>query len=378
MSRFAAVFSAILLTMMAGSLYGQREAPTIYNSVGGEGHYGFILRHSTKISGVSHTKPVGVTAGAGRINTSLESWKVFNAFWFRGFEAGYFDYRYPDVLGGVFSFIVFAEPVINHGKNHLFTIRGGIGPTCHTIIYDSVANPLNLFFATRMSFRLFLSARFSYRLSDNLILGLSGNYNHISNGGVKQPNLGMNFPTASVGLHYFPGGFPVLTRAYSNDLVVRPGIAWTIQALSSYRVLDKTENYPEKGLFSFGVRASASKQLSRYYALNAGAEVISDYAIKETIRRSNLDKDFRRAAVTLGQDFLFGQTIFTQYFGIYVYSPYKAMNRTYQKYELSYRINENLFAGVFLKAHAHVAELMGVQFGYVFSNKKHQPVATIQ
>jgi hypothetical protein len=378
MRRLAAVFLAILLTMLAGPMYGQRNGSTIYNSVGAEGHYGLIIRHSTKISGVSHTKPIGVTAAAGRINTSLESWKVFNAFWFRGFEAGYFNYRYPDVLGGVFSFIVFAEPVLNHGKNHLFTIRGGVGPTFHTIYYDSIANPLNLYFSTRMSFRLFLSARFNYRLSENLVLGISGNYNHISNGGVKQPNLGMNFPTASLGLHYFPGGFPVLTREYRNDLVIRPGIAWTLQALSSYRVIGKTEIYPEEGLFSFGVRASASKQLSRYYALNAGAEIISDYAIKETIRRSGLDMDFRRAAVTAGQDFLFGQTIFTQYFGIYVYSPYKAMNRTYQKYELSYRINEKLFAGVFLKAHAHVAELMGIQIGYIFGRKKDQGLATIQ
>jgi hypothetical protein len=378
MRRFAALFHSILLTFTAGSLYGQLKAPAIYNTLGAEGHYGFIIAHSTKIAGISHTRPIGFTATAGSINTSLESWKVFNTFWYRGFEAGYFNYRYPDVLGGVFSFVVFAEPVINHGKNHLFTIRGGVGPTYHTIYYDSIANPLNLYFSTKISFRLFLSARFTYRLSETLAVGISGNYSHISNGGVKQPNLGMNFPTASLGLHYLPRGFPVLTREYRNDLVVRPGIAWTIQALSSYRVIGKTENYPEAGLFSIGVRASASKQLSRYYALNAGAEIISDYAIKEIIRRSDLDMDFRRAAVTLGQDFLFGQTIFTQYFGIYVYSPYKARNRTYQKYELSYRINEKLYAGVFLKAHAHVAELMGVQIGYIFGRKKDKVLATIQ
>jgi hypothetical protein len=144
---------------------------------------------------------------------------------------------------------------------------------------------------------------------------------------------------------------------------VRHSLKWTIQVLTGYRVVPATERYPEKGKLALGINLRSSRQLTRYYGLNAGGEMIFDGAIKETIKRSDSDLDYKRAAVTIGQEFLFGDAIFTQYFGIYVYSPYRARNSTYQKYELSYRISRNILAGVYLKAHAQVAELMGLQIG---------------
>ena len=40
---------------------------------------------------------------------------------------------------------------------------------------------------------------------------------------------------------------------------------------------------------------------------------------------------------------MLGKVIFTQYFGFYLYSPYKARNPLYQKYELAYKIFKKLF-----------------------------------
>ncbi|NSW94798.1 MAG: hypothetical protein HPY62_08860, partial [Bacteroidales bacterium] len=108
-----------------------------------------------------------------------------------------------------------------------------------------------------------------------------------------------------------------------------------------------------------------SKQVKSWYALNAGAEAIFDGYIKETIKREQKDTDYRRFALTAGQDLLFGKVIFTQYLGVYLYSPYKARNAVYQKYELAYRLSPRLYSGVYLKAHLHVAELMGVNCSYV-------------
>jgi len=90
-----------------------------------------------------------------------------------------------------------------------------------------------------------------------------------------------------------------------------------------------------------------------------------DHYIRETIERDSSDLDFKRLALTAGQDFTFGKVSFTQYFGFYVYSPFKARNEIYQKYELSYRINRNMMAGVFFKAHLQVAELSGFTVSWV-------------
>ena len=112
-----------------------------------------------------------------------------------GIQAGYLNFQNPDVLGSAFELTFFAEPIITHRRNFMFSIRGGTGISYHTKYYDKLENPSNLFFSTRFAFPLFIGARFKYRIADHTYITLSGCYNHISNGGFKQPNKGMNFPT---------------------------------------------------------------------------------------------------------------------------------------------------------------------------------------
>jgi len=337
---------------------------------GFQAHYGFIIPHSRAIEAVSHTKPYGFEIDLNKLNTSFNSWKVFNAYWISGIQAGYFNFQNPAVLGGAFLLTAFAEPVVSCGKNHIISIRGGAGFSCQTRIYNPERNPLNQFFCTRISFPLYVSAKFKYRLCRKTYISVSGNYNHISNGGIKQPNYGMNFPTLSLGLEYFPDSIPDLSRKFSSDLKVqKPGIYFIIEALACYKVVDKTDSYPEKAAFVYGVHARLARQIRTWYALNAGGEFIVDGSIKETIKRENLMVDYKRFAITAGQDFLLGKMIFTQYLGFYIYSPYKAKNSVYQKYELAYKILPHLLFGVYLKAHTSEAELMGLNLSCLLFKK---------
>jgi hypothetical protein len=341
-----------------------------HHFAGFEMHYGFIIPHSEVIEPVSHSNPVGIEIDFERLNTTYEKWKVFNAYWISGIKAGYFDFQNPKILGGAFVFTAFAEPVLNHGKRHIISLRTGAGLSWHTKIYDAVENPTNQFFCTRISFPLYLSVRFRYRLTGRTFLTFSGNYNHISNGGIKQPNYGMNFPTLSAGIESFREPVPALSKEYSrNREVGRKTISLVIQALTAYKVVDKTDLFPEKATFTFGLHSRVERQLTNFYSLNVGAEFIWDGGIKESIRRENIGVDYRRFALTAGQNFLFGKVIFTQYFGFYLYSPYKAKNTVYQKYELGFKVNQHLRVGVYLKAHTSDAELMGLNISAVMFKK---------
>ncbi len=299
------------------------------------------------------------------MHISYTDWKVFNAYWVSGIEARYFNFQNPDVLGSAADLSVFAEPLLMHRKKFLFSVRGGAGISYHSKIFDPVDNPLNMFFSSRISFPLYVNARFQYKMGERTFITLSGCYNHISNGGFKQPNKGMNFPTLAIGVERYKSTFPSLDHNYSSyPREESPSIFFTFEVLTSIKVLSKDEIFPEEPAFIYGFHTRVSKSLGYLYALNAGAEVIFDYYNKETIRREQKDLDYKRFAFTIGQDFLLGKVIFTQYFGIYVYSPYKARNPIYQKYELSYRIHKNFLIGVYQKAHMQVAELMGVSFNY--------------
>jgi hypothetical protein len=130
------------------------------------------------------------------------------------------------------------------------------------------------------------------------------------------------------------------------------------------RVIIAESGFPQKPCFVYGLHSRISLPLGSIYSLNGGAEIIWDGYIRESLLRSQIDLDHTRFALTFGQNFKFGNFNFTQYFGAYLYSPNAARHPVYQKYELSYNIAKNFYLGVYLKAHAQVAESMGFTFNY--------------
>lgn len=352
---------------MSGLFAGYSQSDTLtYNATGMRINYGFIIPHSKAIEAVSHTNPFEAEISYNWFHRAPSSLKVFNAYWISGIQAGYVDFQNPNVLGGAFTLTLFAEPVVAFHRNIYFMFRGGAGVSYHTKIYNEVTNPDNQFFCTRISFPLYVSASLKYRLTDQSFITLSCNYNHISNGGIKQPNYGMNFPTAGAGFEYYYTPLPVLKHVseFRTETPVRR-VFYIIQALTAVRVLDKTDLYPEKKTVAVGIHVRAGLPLGSIYSLNAGAELILDGYTKELISREQTGLDYKRFSVTTGQDFKFGNVYFSQYFGVYVYSPLKPVRWYYQKYELAYKFKPGIMAGVFLKAHLYEAEMMGVTVSWM-------------
>jgi hypothetical protein len=204
-----------------------------------------------------------------------------------------------------------------------------------------------------------------YKVNPKINLSLGGSYNHISNGGYKQPNLGMNFPTAHLGMEYMFR--PTTLKAPPKvTLPIDKKPYFEINALYSMKVHQETDSFPEKTCHILGLSARVNRNISRYNALSIGMEWIASGYNKESISRQNLEVDYNRVAITAGHNLLVSKFAFVIQFGFYVYDPYEAMDDVYEKYDLQYHFSKHVYAGVFLKAHRHVAELMGVCAGVLF------------
>ena len=361
MKRYSFCFILISIHFLCSA----QQDTLVHKLTGFQAHYGFIIPHSEAIENVSNSNPYGFEINLMRINTSFKSWSVFSSFWFSGIQAAYINFQNPEVLGSAFLLTGFAEPVIFNSGKFLFTLRGGAGLSYHTEIYDETENPDNKFFCTRISFPVYVAARIRYRINSKTLITLSGFYNHISNGGIKQPNYGMNFPTLALGVEHTRN--PFIIRKPSGYSFVNDPAGWyyRIQIISSYKVVDETETYPEKGVLVTGLNTSAFRRLGHHYALGFGAEYVNDRALKEVIYREGSDVDNKRAALTAGQDFHFGKVVFYQHFGFYVYSPYEAEDPVYQMYGLGIRLHKRIMAGVFIKAHRHIADFMGLSLSFL-------------
>lgn len=357
MRYFLALYLLIILSFPVSS---QTSDSTNHYFIGIQSHYGFIIPHTEAIEPVSHTNPYGFEISMNNLKTSYESWSTFALYNISGVQFSYFNFQNPDILGSAYLLTVFTEPILKSGDKYIFSIKGGAGFSYHTRIYHDTDNQLNRFFSTRLSYPLYLSARFKYRISQKTFLTLSGTYNHISNGAQRIPNYGMNFPTVTVGLERFGREIPKLDDHYAPlPGKKESGRYLVLQALMGYKVVYGVDTW------SFGISTRYTWQLRTRYALNAGAELIVDRGVKKMIEIEGLDLDNKRVAITGGQDFLLGKAVFTQYLGVYVYSPYKAKHPVYQKYELSYKILPSLMAGVYLKAHTSDAELFGFSVNYL-------------
>jgi hypothetical protein len=347
---------SLLLIVKAGHSIAQDN----HNFFGAQAHYGFIIAHTPKVKPISQTNPFGVELNFNRLNTSYDSWKVFRAYNISGVQLAYYNYQNPDITGASYVLSAYTEPLIKRSGRFLVSARGGFGISYQTKIYEWETNTLNNFFSTRISFPIYLSARLRYRLNDNLMLVFSGNYNHISNGAMKLPNMGINFPTASAGIEYFPEVFPSLDHGYIPGKGKKVRSRYLMfQGITGYKVV-----YSEPS-WSWGVSSRFTQQLRSFYALNAGLELIMDNGIKRMISIEEKELDHKRFALTAGQDFFLGRVVFSQNLGFYLYSPYKAKDPVYQKYELSYRLFPELLFGIYLKAHSSDAELFGFSSSFL-------------
>ncbi|MGQ9621473.1 MAG: acyloxyacyl hydrolase, partial [Bacteroidales bacterium] len=257
----------VIIIFFVSGLLSEAQTDSIKHIFAGlHAHYGFIIPHSIIIEPVSYSNPYGILFDIGSLSRSYNRWKVFNSWWTAGIQTGYFSFDNHDTLGGAFMLTGFAEPVLARGKRFIMVVRGGGGVSYHTRIYNEFSNPSNQFFCTRISFPVYLALRFKYSIFKGTYLTFSGFYNHISNGGVKQPNYGMNYPTVSFGIEYYKPELS-LERIYISDTRVKEkGVNVIAGILAAYKVVDRTEIYPEKGTISYGLYIRGLKLLRSWYS----------------------------------------------------------------------------------------------------------------
>jgi hypothetical protein len=367
---FPAQLTAILLVMLLscfnalahGNEKSGEATPLV---IGLRPHYGFVIIHSQDIRPVEDSYPFG--AGF-EISWHQNTRKAFNrclCFPRLGVSTIFWDYDNREILGRGANSIFFIEPFygIHHKVN--FSFRAGAGIAYANRPYDEITNPDNLSYSTRFSFALQVAASLNMWIADEFLLNVSANYNHISNGGMKQPNKGINYPTASIGLDYYirSATFKKFTQTDWRDEMSQK-TRYVISAYATTRDLkidDEQKKFPAAGL-NFRV----SQRVSRLNAITGGMEIMGDWKNREIMKMRNENPEHLMAGLFAGNDFLLGRFVFGQQFGVYLYNPVGDTPDVFQRYYLEFMINNWLMSGMGMKAHGHVADFLDFRFGILF------------
>ena len=326
-------------------------------------HYGSMIIHSRAIKDIGNANPWGLELTLGRHSATQKAWDACNCYPKSGVILGIWDFNKPDILGHGFSATAFIEPVFGIHSRIPFSIRAGTGFIYLTRPYDEVINPYNFSYSTRIAFPILLGVSGNFRLSSRLNMNLGLIYNHISNGGLREPNKGINWPTISLDLDFLPANYHFPDRKISGwKSVAGRGMNTAVYIFGTAKQLNHEElkKYP-----IFGAEIRQSARVSRLSLLSLGAEILYDGSDREEIHRDSLlHADHKKAGLMVGHSFLLGRFAFSQAFGVYLYDPYKANDPVYQRYELTYLIGRHFEAGVGLKAHRHVADFLDFRLAW--------------
>jgi len=334
-------------------------------SVGLGVQHGFIFAHSVDVENTRGARPTGIEGILSWQRNDAATFSLCHCYPRQGLLLAYYDYD-VEVLGQSGTAAYFLEPTYRIGDGLLFSFIGAGGLSYLSNPYDSISNPGNQSYSAPVSAYLLVGIGAWVRLSENWWLNPSLNYQHISNGGAREPNKGINWPTAGVAVSYQPYARPWYTGSRTTDKFWKNfPPRYDITLLGTLRrghdEAGNRERYPLAGIAFQG-----AKQVGRINMITLGAEAYHDEELKGKLNRENIDVSAFKAGLWLGHEFLLGRFQFSQRLGVYVFDQTPYYDRIFHRWGLQYSINRHFSAGFNLLAHRHIAEVVDFRISYTF------------
>ncbi len=342
-----------------------QDAQKRFSVIGVNTQYNTILAHSKDIVDVSRSNPYAFGVEIGRIDTSEANYAHCNCYSEVGFGLNYTNFDFDEVLGSGLTFYFFYKPYLLLKSKWSVRLQSAMGITYLNQVYNEESNPSNLFFSSPISFRLTAGLIGQYAISEQWKTQIGLTYHHISNGGIKEPNKGMNYPGVDVGLTYSLK--PLKLRPKSIDYKQDRSLIKEIRIFGAVTTLPETPEFEEKRKPFYGLLFGVLKPVSNINGISFHFETWRDEAVAEEIKRVGGTQDFHFITALLGHNFLLGNFIFNQQMGFYIYEPFDINpGKFYQRYEMLYGFTNGLQLGCSLKAHGHIAYHLDLRVGFAF------------
>ncbi|TDK48148.1 acyloxyacyl hydrolase [Algoriphagus formosus] len=342
----------LFMGIFIGSVYGQSARQALDFSV----QRGWIIPHNEELADISQSNPIGLSLKYQVLQGNQENWEACNCFHYLGFGLQVQDFQNPAELGRAWTAFGSFQPILWRAGKVEFSLDMGIGASYLTQVYDPIENPRNTFFSAPLSFLLYVRPVLSYSIGSDFDLTASFFYNHISNGGQRQPNRGMNYPMLSLGGIYF-------LRKEELPSFQKPELSRDFEFYLDLG-FNTRESMAGGRSPNFTLGAGFYRKFTGIWAMGAGLDLNKDFSLD--VEESRLES--LMPAPFLANHFLFGRFDFQQRFAWYASKPnsYQADRNFYQRYTLTYQLGKNLRLGVGMKAHGHVAENMDLRVGWKF------------
>lgn len=359
------IIAILIITWLISSIRAESDTTKYFVAAGLKLHKGIVLIHSANLRPVEHSYPWGVSAEIGFHYANKKSWDACNCYPLLGASISFWDFNKQEILGYGTTGMFYIEPFFGIQNRVSFSFRAGLGISYQSKPYHPETNPDNLSYSTYIAFPLSLGAGLNIWITDRYLMTFMVFYNHFSNGGMKEPNGGINWPTASIGIQrYFDSPVFKNRKKMNWRELGPPEMRLDVNFFVAFKQLEYKEYAPLPG-----IEVKVSRQVARINALTLGFEWLYDSHSSHIIKKEFEEIDCNKISLAAGHEFLLGKFIFSQQLGVYLYKPFKRGSDIYQRYGLVHRITDFLSIGVNLKVHGHVANFLDFRLGLSLDRK---------
>jgi len=353
----------ILAVLLSAFLQGMTQTDSVQKSYGITFHTGKTVAHSNSVKNIEGARPFGVEIETSKQQTGFASFNISNAYVKTGWSLSYFDYDLPLLGYGVMAYR-FIEPQYRIGKKVQLGIRGSVGVAYLSNPYDATNNLRNNNYSLHINPYFQLSGSLNVQFSKHFTASLQSNFHHISNGNLKQPNQGINWATAGLGLHYYPGNNELPVYKRNHDKFWKKKKATTQVGIFYVPQQGYLARWKAQRKYLAGVYTQITKQIGGVSGVTAGAEVYYNNFKQDATAKPLASSVV--AGIHAGHVFLFGKVNFSQQIGYSIYNKIYFLPGFYHRWGLEYIINKRYTIGGSLKANSDNADFFDLRLGLKF------------
>lgn len=201
MTGFQKILVLFLLSLLC-QLQAQGQEKTEKLEAGAQYHYGFLWGHRTGLKVLNKGYVKSLELSFYKKFHGSEDWELKYRYPSLGGSFMYFDFANPEQMGYGFAAFAFYDFPLVGGDNASLNFKIGLGPGYVTKVFERNENIKNYGLSTRLNGFAYLSLKGKFRLYEGLKIHAGVALSHFSNASYKKPNLGINLPSATLGLTY--------------------------------------------------------------------------------------------------------------------------------------------------------------------------------
>ncbi|MFN3405765.1 MAG: acyloxyacyl hydrolase [Cytophagaceae bacterium] len=353
----------LLSLYISFSANAQETVPAF--TIEGKFHYGYVWKHSSKIDGdITAQNPFGFELDYIRRCSGVKPWQRSYKNLYSGYSLYYYHFDHKKPIGDLAAFLTYLSKPIFRTKRieMLYRIAFGIGYVEKR--FHESKNSNNFLISARINHALNGQITLRAKISEKVVISTGVGLLHLSNGAFKMPNLGINVPSAFLGIGINSGKSCNVIKDSLPEF--RKKIDWNIAVSAGLKELPSQRG---NKYFAGSVSVYPNFRVTRKSGLNAGLDYFYDKSSDQFFHDnpdkivSELPEHYMRVGVAAGHELYFGKFAMLTQIGYYLYDPVKAYEKIYQRYGLKFYLHDKFYISYALRAHFGRAEIVEYSMG---------------